>query len=652
MKKFLNNAWGFHRASALKPSARIGGFVLLSLLTGMGLSAAAWLVTGQSLRGVLAAVTGQSLSFFGSALFLALCTAILGGLTHSLFCGGAVTAALCMLAAFVNHYKMLITSTPLELQDLALIGQAGNIAGLNAQYLTLSRNSVLALSAVLLWLAVLWFFSRPLRLNIKSGLCVFAGAALCFGLAFFVFADSLFYAPLEVPLRGGYSQSYVNGRTGFVLGLWRSAIYKDALDENYTQQEADAVESQLRGYIEDIPAGGDRQPVNVILILSESFFDITTLPGVTYEEDPVAEFHALQAEGVSGKFYTRTLGYGTCNIELELLTGINTRLLPSLGALNTWGGAQFEKLPAIPAVLRDAGYYTAFLHMYNDSIYSRSAFLPGLGFEDIFFSEDMARIDGDAAAAGDRYWDFMEKKISGWFYSDDYMADVLIKLYDQKKDQGSLFLYGVSMENHSTYKPDKYSSYDYPFTAPLGEEATGALNAATQGIANASKALKKLTDYLRTVKEPTVLIFFGDHRPGLGLEAGGNVYSELGMCTPDSSQWDADTFKELYCADYLIWANDASLLPAEPGTRQDDSSNTLGAAVLNASGVEKPDYWRLVESLKKESMIYTANYYLSANEEASLELPATAAAAREKYNAFTFVLHDAFNRRYLTEALS
>ncbi|MGI6029459.1 MAG: LTA synthase family protein [Candidatus Heteroscillospira sp.] len=633
----------------MKPSARLGGFALLSALTGLGLSAAVWLVTCQSIRGVLAAMAHESLQFFGAALFLALCTAAVGGLGHSLFFGGTATACASMLAAFVNYFKTLITSTPLELQDFALIGKAGDIAGLNAQYLTLSRNSVLAILAVVCWLAVLWFVSGPLRPGMKSGFAIFAWAALCFAFIFQVFADSLIYTPLELPLKTGYSQSYANGKAGFVLGLWRSVIYRDAMDENYTLQEANAVEKRVGELIADIPAGGDREKANVILILSESFFDVTTLPGVSYESDPISEYHALQKEGVSGSFYTRSLGYGTCNIELELLTGINTRLLPSRGALNTWGSAQFEKLPAVPAVLRDAGYYTAFLHMYNDSIYNRSAFLPGLGFEDIFFSEDLAQIDPEAAAAGEGYWDFMEQKISGWFYSDDYMTDVLIDLYEQKKSEGNVFLYGVSMENHSTYSAGKYEEYDHPFTADLDEEADGALNAATQGVANASKALKKLTDYLKTVPEPTVVVFFGDHRPGLGLEGGGNVYSRLGMCEPDSGKWSAGEYKELYRADYLIWSNDEAYLPAEAGSRMDDSSNTLGLAVLNAAGVEKPDYWRLVESMKEDSLIYTPSYYIDSAGAASLELPES---RREKYDTFAFVLHDAFNKRYLTDGLT
>ncbi|MGE4354630.1 MAG: LTA synthase family protein [Oscillospiraceae bacterium] len=651
MKLFLNRAWRFHREGGPKPFARVGILAAMCALTGLELAGSAQLVDTQSIRKTLSALTQESFQFFGAALFFALLVFALSALLRSLFLGGTVLSAIAVTISFVNHFKTLITSTPLEVQDFALAGKAGNIAGLNAQYITLSRNSLMAIVVTVLWLAVLYYFSRPLRLSFKTSLAAFAAATGVFLLLFALSADSLFYTPMAVPLNKGYSQSYVNSRTGFVLGLWRSVIYKDIVTADYSQEETEQVYSELKSYISGLGKGGDGEKVNVILILSESFFDVTALPGVSYASDPIPEYHALQNEGVSGNFYTRTLGYGTCNIELELLTGINTRLMPYGEALNTWPAERFEKLPTIPSILQKNGYYTAFLHMYNDSIYNRRAFLPGLGFDDVFFSEDMAKIDPVAAAAGDNYWDYMESKISGWFYSDDYMADLLIDLFKEKSGSSPVFIYGVSMENHSTYEPDKYDVYDHPFTSALDEEATGALNAATQGISNASRALGKLTDYLRTTDEPTVVIFFGDHRPGLGLEEGGTVYSALGMCDPDSSQWSAETFKALYRSDYLIWANDPALLPDASGTKVDNSSNYLGLEILDAAHVEKPDYWRMLESMHQTSLAYTWNYYITNDGQISLDMPEMSDYDRQKFDVMSFILHDAYAMRYITDKL-
>ena len=172
---------------------------------------------------------------------------------------------------------------------------------------------------------------------------------------------------------------------------------------------------------------------------------------MTFDQDPVADFHELQAEGVSGTFYTRSLGYGTCNIELEILTGMNTGLL-SGEDLYSWEPSVFSRLPSVVSLLGEAGYYTGMLHMFNDSIYHRTGFFTQLGFDDLFFSEDLAQFYAPAAQADD-YWTYMNSRIEGSYYSDDLMSDALIALYEQKSAQtdGPVFLYGISMENHSTY---------------------------------------------------------------------------------------------------------------------------------------------------------------------------------------------------------
>jgi phosphoglycerol transferase MdoB-like AlkP superfamily enzyme len=647
MTSLFSRLWDFHRAGPDSFAARLGGCAALCALAGMVLSGLSLLVTTQSLRQTLAALF--TLPFWGAALFLALVTAVLSGLTRSLLLGGGAVVGLSLLASFANYFKMRITSTPLEVSDLALIGTMGNIARLNAQSLTLGRNSLLAIAGGIAWIAVLWFFSRPLRLRLRRSLLAGAGAALAFCLCFVAGADALFYTPLRSPLSVYYSQAYVNANTRFVLGLWRGAVYRDRIAQRYGAEAAEEVRGEIQNRIAEVPAGGGDSQANVILILSESFFDVTGLPGVTYAADPVADFRALCAEGVSGPFHTRSLGYNTCNIELEGLTGVNTHVFGTRGALTTWAGADFTQLPTVPQLLSDAGYYTAFLHMFNDSIYHRKNIMPGLGFQEMFFPEDFGKIDPEAPQkVGDAYWNYMLPHIAGWFYSDDYMTDLLIDLFEQKKDDGPVFLYAASMENHSVYTADKYAHYDYPFTAPLSEEAAGALNAATQGAADASKALKKLTDYLKTVDKPTVVVFFGDHRPGLGLAQGGSVYSALGMCPADSGQWSPEQYAELYCTDYLIWANDPALLPAAPGSTMDISCNDLGAAVLNAAGVEKPDYWRLIESLRRENIIYTTNYYLPVSGAPEYVLPETA-PARAGYDLLAFALYDAFADRYLTD---
>jgi phosphoglycerol transferase MdoB-like AlkP superfamily enzyme len=626
-------------------------FCAACLLSGLAFALLSRLVDTQSIRYALAAL-GQG-SLWLTALFLALLTAAVGFLAHSLFVGGAAVGLVSVLLTLANYYKSVITSTPLSLGDLSLIRQLGSIAALNTASLTVSRNTALALVGLVLWLAVLLLCSRPLRIRWRRSLIGAAGAALAFVLVFWVFLNSLVCTPLEAGASLLLSQAAANEAVGGpVLGLWRSAYilaHRD-LGADYSQEYMERLVSSL---VPDDSVPADREAPNIILILSESFFDPTDLDAVTYYEDPVAEFHALQAEGVSGKFYTRSLGYGTCNIELEVLTGMNTGLL-SGEDLYSWDPEVFSRLPSVVSLLGDAGYSTTMLHTFNDSIYHRTDFFSQLGFDRMYFSDGFAQFYSPAMAAAD-YWAYMETRIAGSFYSDDLLADGLIALYEQGAAQSDApqFLYGISMENHSPYNEEKYSSEELtvdPQSDLTGEAAEMLLN-LSQGLSDASAALGKLVDYFRTCDEPTVIVFYGDHRAGLGLDEGGTVYSALGMVPDDRDEWSLDDLTELYSTEYLIWSNDPDYLPGEPGSAADTSCNYLGVTILDMAGVQRPLYWQLITQLSQTRLCDTAEYHLGRDGVLSDQLPASG-SQRQQLDALTYLLNDAlYGEQYVTDKI-
>lgn len=627
-------------------------FLLFCALTGLGLALSARLIDTQSLRLTLAALGRADLWY--TALFLALvCTGTAMAL-HSLFLGGLITGVPAVLLALVNHFKLAITSTPLQLTEFALAGRLGKIASLNAQALTFSRNTVLAIAAPVVWLVVLLVLSRPLRPDWPRSLMFAPVPLLALLLLFQTGGDRLVFTPLDASFSATLSQGTANDRCGVLLGLWRAYVKQEEnpLLDTYTASYMDLLVGEAEEELPQtlLPAG--RTKPNVILILSESFFDVTQLPGVEYEQDPLQQFHALQEEGVSGTFHTRTLGYGTCNIELEILTGINTTLL-NREDLYSMLPSLLTQLPTVPSVLRENGYETTMFHLFNDSIYNRTPIFEELGFDHIYFSGDFAAVDPEAAAAPD-YWSYMVEKIDGAFYSDRYMTDLFIDLYEQKGD-APLFLYGISMENHSPHDGTKYAAQGYTvsFTSPLGEEAAAILADASQGAANASQALGRLCDYFREQEEPTVILFFGDHRPGLAMDNGvESVYSLLGMAPGvNQSQWTEEEMAALHATSYLIWSNDPSYLPAEAGTKTESSSNYFGLHVLEAAGVELPLYWRMLAQAYETRLIDTLEYHLGQDG-----IPSRTADLSETEQArmtrLALCLHDAiYGRQYVTERL-
>ena len=612
----IKTIWRKRDLISLSAGKKIILILLFSLCTGLGMSVLMSFIRFQSSLGAYNHILNNMSKTLWTAAFIFLITASLSFASRSVFFGCALTSFLSLAIFFTNHFKLLITSVPLQLADLSLIFQTADIARLNASSIAFSWRDSASIFGTLLWLGVVFIFSKPLRLSWKPLLSSAAISLSVFGLLFAVLANPLVFSPMDYALARRIPVGTVEYDCGVVLSLWRAAIAPDGLfmDSNYTEDFAIELLNEVKEYVAETVRleRFEKQP-NIIIMLSESFFDITTLDNLTFEEDPLAEFKAICENSVYGDFYTPTLGYGTSNIELNVLTGINPELMIPGENPCTWDSSRFDHIPAIPKMLSEHGYYTAALHTFNDSIYNRGNYFSNIGFREAFFSGDFAAIDDEAASAED-YYTFLSEKISGGYYSDDYLADVIIKLYEKKSPEFPVFLYGLTMENHSPYLDARTGDgFNFVTTAELTDEAQLTIANLSQGLYNASLALKKLVDYFSASDDPTVIIFFGDHRPGTGLSDNSTVYSQLGIVPERMSDWTLEQTKEFHRTSYLIWANDDTLLPAAPGSKIDSSANYLGLYAIEASGVKMPLFWQFLKSMRDDSLFYSWKYYLSSN---------------------------------------
>lgn len=576
--------------------------------------------------------------FWWTVGLMALFTGLLTFFTRTILPGAILTAVAPTIMVFSSYFKALITSVPLTVQDFLLLGQLGDITQLNASSLHFSPLSLGCILFLVLWLVAVCLLLYPVRLERKVSLWAGAGCVAAVALVYGVAANPLIFAPRGVSTDQKLSQATVNRETGVLLGLWRGALNQVHMALNEGDTSPEELERAAQQAVELASQEEDTrvaQQPNVILILSESFFDVTRLPGVTFDGDPLETFHNLQQEGVSGTFYTRSLGYGTCNIELEILTGMNTGLLWGEDLYNM-APQVFSRLPSVPSVLRDSGYSTEMVHMYDDSIYKRTPMFEAMGFEKTYFQDDFAAIDPQAADEA-----YLEGQREGSFYSDAYLSKLLIDLYEDGKGEGPQFLYGISMENHAPYDKKKYDAQELTvaFQSDLKGQAQEMLQAVVQGTHDASEALGQLTDYFRDQAEPTVIVFFGDHRPGVGLTDGGTVYSKLGLCSSDYSRWSTQEMKELYSTDYLIWSNDPAYLPGQPGDQVDRGSNYLGVDLLNLAGVEKPVYWKLLQNLSHTRLNDTWVYSLAQDGTLTYKHPTTGGGG-EKLDLLSTLLDD------------
>lgn len=270
---------------------------------GLVLTAVSELITTQSFADAAALLFGFSPRAVATAAFLGLVICTLGFLCRSIFAGGLVVTLSVAGLSFANYYKMLITSTPLYVQDIRLITQVGGIMELNEASMKFSLESGAAVAVMLLLLVGLFFVSRIFRPKLRAGLISGLVSAILFAALFCVPAsvDAWFYAPLGAGRAAAQeTQVTYNSRCGVLLGLWRSVVLGGDEDLVPEPDEEELMLMNAQSWIEDLPDTEKDVTPSVIFVLGESFFDVTELPGVSYAEDPVADFHRICSEGVSG----------------------------------------------------------------------------------------------------------------------------------------------------------------------------------------------------------------------------------------------------------------------------------------------------------------------------------------------------------------
>lgn len=477
-----------------------------------------------------------------------------------------------MALAVVARMKMDTAGTPLLLSDFSMAGKAKDLTGFAGEKLLPSPMTAAAVGGVVLLLVligVLDSWRPPVPLSLTVGI-------LCLLLTL----SALLPGPLQsaaIALDAGcQDQSARCQKEGTVLGLYAAWSQRQAVERaDYTGNAAGMV-SCFREEALAADAAGDLSLPDIIFITSESFFDVTQLPGVTFRADPLPVFHALSAQCTSGRFLTNTFGGGTGGVEMELFTGLTSAYLREGDTLNTFQADCYDTLPSMVRVLRQAGYETTAVHSHTSTLYRRDIIYPRIGFENTVFIRDF----------------LTEPVKKGPYTSDESFAREIIARYEAREPDRPCFLYGMSMENHQAYEPEKYGQPSgYPAESDLlSQDDLAILDSLVFGLRDADLSLELLTDYFSKVDRPVLLVFVGDHLPSVGLADGTPLFQRLGCVPPgESAGWSAEQYRAMQTTDYLIWSNQETEGQSVPD--RDESCTFLGLHTLERAGVPLNAYF-------------------------------------------------------------
>lgn len=584
-----------------------------------------------------------------TALLYAVPVFLLGALTGRLWLGAVPVGLLGMILALVDYFKNAVNGTPLELADFGLAAQAGNVAGL-AGDLTPPEDFFLALAALGLCTAVLFLTRRLTRLEGRTRalslvFSVTAAVILCTGPGTRTVGSWLgvdFYTRMPAA-----ENRNVHGLT---LSLWRDAFPQpktppEGYSEAYMQEVLDRIDRLLA---EEQPRPETRP--NILFILSESFYDLNRLPELRYGGDPLENFHALEKESISGTFHSHYLGYGTGYIEMSMLYGVDHMDLPPGTNICFMDDSVYERFDALAEqYTKSRGYTAEMLHAFDNSLYNRTVTYPLMGFDRLLFSEDVQSLG----------FDWEGGVYGGYYMKDSYLYQGMLERMEDINRQGrQAFLHGISMENHQPFDPEKFNyECQLSLTTDRFEAADrDIIRVMLEGITRADQALGYLTDALRESEEPTIVVFYGDHRPNLFLSGGDTVYTKLGLCPENDTQnWTTEQVNELYSTDYLIWANDAALLQGLAGTRRDSGVTSLGPQLLELTGGTVSRYWALLEQVSRVCLVHTDLYFVDGEgrPSAGRETAALTPEARELLELRDAVIYDAiYGQQYITAAMN
>lgn len=525
-------------------------------------------------------------------LLMALLSAVLLLACRHAAVAAGILGAVSLICSYVNFTKSALNGDNFMPQDILMLSHAGNLTSFISG--SLPRAFWLLTAFLLAWIFFLAVVGIALPLKARYRLPAALLLILC---AWFPcsnidkadvllnkFGMSVFDSALQ-------SSNYdANGFVGaFTVNLLSLNVPEP---EGYSRQR---VEEFLSGY-QSAPAAEDAEAFDVIVILSESFFDARILDGVTFSKNPLSNYDRLlkHKRCYSGSLYTTAIGGGTIRPEFGVLTGLTCDYIPSVPTPYRYIS---QDISTYVSNYRDAGYNTVAIHPYNKQFYSRDNAYGNIGFDRFYGQDEMTQM--------------VYAEYKRGYVTDESTLRAIQKCVDES--DRPTFLFAITMQNHQPYNGIDPSLMQVEVSSDrLSEPALTALTTYTQGLYDADQMLGSLAEWIDRRERPTVLVFFGDHMPTLGSNL--LAYNESGLF----HSWDGLTQEELlkmYATPFLVYSNrrlDGGLF--EQNTGNTISDYNLLNAVAVSTGFSRTAYMNLLLDFYRATPIYNVRLGMDLTE--------------------------------------
>lgn len=507
------------------------------------------------------------------------------GLVHAVVGRLKVTVALVAtataLVAAANFEKVRLRHEPIYPSDSAFLGNIGflgDVVGLRAVVLLVlcvflvGGAGFAATAAVLRRLHDRQRSAHPHEVGRRARVALrLATGSLCLAALGYLsqFNDPGNDVRRAYEAMGAYWRPYSQERNylgnGFVGGfLYNMHVPAMARPRGYSAAEMARVVARYRRTAERINRTRELHAlddVNVVMILSESFTDPEALRGVHLRADPIPYTRRLQASTTSGRMLAAQVGGGTANMEFEALTGMSvSQFAPQLGVPYQMLVPEYDTFPSTVGWFERNGHRTLAIHPFTTEMYRRREVYRVFGFDDFVWD---AKMHHRAVVQHNRY------------ISDSAAFDEVRGSIDS--EDTPLFVNLVTMQNHLPYE----GNYDdaQPVTGPAGN-VMPEITQYVRGLTYTDQALKHFIDELSHSDEKTVVVFYGDHLPG--------VYPE--------SVFEGNSDRAVLETPFFVWANFPGPTEKQPTT----SPIYFMDLLLERAGAAVPPYYALLHEMRQE----------------------------------------------------
>ncbi|AYG59353.1 LTA synthase family protein [Rhizobium jaguaris] len=368
-----------------------------------------------------------------------------------------------------------------------------------------------------------------------------------------------------IPIVWDQKENY--GYNGFIIAFLLNVPMADVkAPVGYGQNAIDAIPARNYGYL-----SSPREKPDVIMLMSESFWDPTRLSTLTFTPDPMPNIRAAQ----SGHVFSPEFGGMTANVEFEALTGFSNAFLP-------YGSIPYQQyvrrpMPSLATFFRGEGYAARSIHPFSGWFWNRNEVYKAFGFEEFHTEETMPP---------------MEKR--GLFAADDSLMKEIMREGDAM--DRPFFFFAVTLQGHGPYEPHRYAENTVDIEGDLSDADRDTLATYTQGVREADQSLKMLMAWASKRERETIIVLWGDHLPPLGT-----VYPDMGYMPEQVATRKAplDVMKQEHETPLVIWSS-------KSGVRRDVgtiSPSQLPYHILKTAGYEHPFYTGFLGRVQKKYTI-------------------------------------------------